>query len=81
VLVLLERVNEAQRLAAREMRESQMNPKGKKRKRLGGKAEGDDNDGEEMEDPEVYNHKKVIVKSTSAPTSKSKQSKSGKRSK
>ena len=44
VLVLLERVNEAQRLAARELRELQaQDPRKKKRKR-------DDGDGEDGED-------------------------------
>ena len=47
VLVLLERVNEAQRLAARELRELQaQDPRKKKRKREDGDGEdGDDNGG------------------------------------
>lgn len=54
VLVLLERVNEAQRLAAREMRELQaQDPHKKKRKR--GEGGGDDMDKHEGSDTVVKN--------------------------
>ena len=54
MLVLLERVNEAQRLAAREMRELQaQDPHKKKRKR--GEGDGDDQDKHEGSDTVVKN--------------------------
>lgn len=47
--MLLERVSEAQRIAARELREMQLGGKGKRKRGRGEEGEGDEDEGEDVE--------------------------------